>query len=184
MNSSLPGAQNSVFVTARMRARPLVRTDVGAIYRQFADPEMCRFTGEPACTLQEAAGIVTHYQQRTLRFQRFALISHRDEQFVGTCGHHFFDQDASQVEIGYDIWRTHWHQGYAREMLPALLTYCVQTLQVRTIYACIHHENVASQAVVRRAGFVLSAPLRAGISANEACWALAVHSTSTSGKVI
>lgn len=172
------------FVTPRLIARSLIGTDVGAIYRQFADPDMCQCTGEPACTLQEAAGIVTHYQQETLRFQRFALISRSDGQFVGTCGHHFYDADAAQVEIGYDIWRGFWRHGYAREMLPALLTHCTQLLRIRTVYACIHHANVASQAVVRRAGFVQSAPLRSGLSDDESCWVLAVHSTTTSGSVI
>jgi ribosomal-protein-alanine N-acetyltransferase len=172
------------FVTPRLIARPLTRADVGAIYRQFADSDMCLFTGEPPCTLQEAAGIVTHYQQETLRFQRLALISRSNGQFVGTCGHHFYDADAAQVEIGYDIWRGFWRQGYAREMLPALLSHCTQTLRIRTIYACIHHANVASQAVVRRAGFVQCAPLRAGLSAEEQCWMRSVHSTTTSGSVI
>ena len=177
--------QHTAFLTPRLGARPLVRSDVGAIYRQFADPEMCRFTGEPACMLQEAAGIVTHYQQETMRFQRFALIARSDGQFIGTCGHHFYDPEASQVEIGYDIWRTHWRQGYAREMLPALLAHCGQLLRVRTIYACIHRDNQASLAVVRRVGFVQTQPLRSGLGADETCWALTIpHSTTTSGNEI
>jgi len=172
------------FQTPRLYARALERADVGAIYRQFADPQMCRYASEPACTLQEAAGIVTHYQQPTLRFKRFALIAHEHGQFVGTCGYHFYDAAAAQVEIGYDIWSGFWQQGYAREMLPALLAYCLETLHVRTIYACIHHENHASQAVVRRAGFARTAPLRSGLSADEQCWALRIHSTTTSGSEI
>lgn len=169
----------ATLTTQRLAGRHFETADIGAIYRQFADPEMCRFFSDPPCSLAEARGILVHYQQPAVRFVRYALFAHQSQQFIGTCGYHFYDATRRQVEIGYDIWRDYWRQGYAREVLPALLTVCFHGLDVDTVYAFIHRDNAASQAVVRRAGFVHSPPLRDGMYADEACWTLTrtVYST-------
>lgn len=177
----------ATLTTQRLFGRRFEARDIGAVYRQFADPEMCRYYSDPPCTLAEARGILVHYQQSSVRFLRYALFAHQSQQFIGTCGYHFYDASRRQVEIGYDIWRAYWRQGYAREVLPAILDICFTALEVDSVYAFIHRDNVASQAIVRKAGFVHSHPLRDGMHDTEECWSLArsaAYSTTTpSGNV-
>jgi len=150
-----------LFYTTRLNWRSLsMHYDQAAVYRQFADADMCRYFDEPPCTLAEAQAIITHYAVAPSddRYCRFALIHRDTEAFVGTCGYHFLDRSLQSVEIGYDIWKEYWRQGYARELLPQLLDICFAVTDVNLVYAVIHPNNAASIGVVVSAGFVQIAP--------------------------
>ncbi|MFN5060327.1 MAG: GNAT family N-acetyltransferase [Chloroflexota bacterium] len=150
-----------LYGTDRLRWRALsMRHDQASIYRQFADPDMCRFYDEPACTLAEAQDIITHYTNASphANFARFAMFSTLTGAFVGTCGYHFLNRDQGSVEIGYDIWKEFWRLGYAREMLPQLLNICFALPEVELVYAVILPENIASILTVTGAGFTTITP--------------------------
>lgn len=144
-----------LYRTARLKWRQLsIKYDQAFIYRQFADADMCRYYDEPPCTLAEAQDIITHYAQATINapFARYALITETTEELVGTCGYHYLNREQGSVEIGYDIWKSFWQQGYAREMLPQLLAVCFKIPQVNLVYAVILPENTASLKVAAGAG--------------------------------
>lgn len=134
--------------------------DQASIYRQFSDIDMCRYFDEPPCTLAEAQDIIAHYAQATpaSNFTRFALLSAMTGAFVGTCGYHFLNRDEGSVEIGYDIWKEYWRQGYAGEMLPKLLDICFAISEITLVYAVILPENTASINTVASAGFTPIVP--------------------------
>lgn len=150
-----------LFHTPRLNWRSLsMYHDQAAVYRQFSDSEMCRYFDEPACTLAEAQDIITHYAfaSSTAGYRRFALMHHLTGEFIGTCGYHFLNHDHQSVEIGYDIWKGYWRQGYAREMVPKLLEICFAVASIQLVYAVILPDNVASIGTVVSAGFRLIAP--------------------------
>jgi len=162
------------FTSPRLYWRGLDDGDVDVIYRQFSDPEMCAHFSDPPCSMTEAADIIHHYaDMRQSRYLRYATFMRDTGEFVGTCGYHFYDVVTKQVEIGYDVWKSHWCHGYATEMLTELLPFCIQNLAVTTIYAVIGRHNVASQASVRKFGFVKGDFLR-DVSDHERqtteCW--------------
>lgn len=149
------------YQTARLDWRLLsMQYDQAAIYRQFSDIEMCRYFDEPPCTLAEAQDIITHYATAPIAasYRRYALIQHNTGAFVGTCGFHFLNDEQQSVEIGYDIWKEYWRQGYAREMIPQLLEICVAIPNINLVYAVIHPDNMASIGVATSSGFVQIAP--------------------------
>ena len=55
-----------------------------------------------------------------------------------------------KAEIGYDLGRENWHQGYMSEALRAMLAYGFETLELDRIEALVMPENEAS--AVRFAG--------------------------------
>lgn len=160
--------------SSRLSWRGLHDSDVDVIYRQFSDPDMCAYFSDPACSMAEATDIIHHYaDMRQPRYLRYATFTHDTGEFIGTCGYHFYDAAAKHVEIGYDVWKSHWRRGYATEMLTELLPLCIQNLAVTTIYAVIDHHNLASQACVRKFSFVQGDFLR-DVSDHERqtteCW--------------
>lgn len=160
----------TILRTPRLHWRPLAVSDGAAIYRQFSDAVMCRYFSEPPCRYADAQDIITHYRTRMGRVMRWVMHDEATGHFVGTCGYHYLNESQRHVEIGYDIWRDYWGQGYMREVLPRLLEVCVTHLPVDTVYALIHRDNAASIQVVRRAGFVATPPLRTPDTADECCW--------------
>lgn len=162
--------------TARLRWSPLDDQDIDVIYRQFSDPDMCRYFSEPPCSYAEAAEIIQMYQHSNGRKMRWKLNTLDSGAFVGTCGFHYYDAEKRHAELGYDIWKAYWNQGYMREVLPALIALCVQFLQVDTLYVLVDGNNAASIAVATRAGFVASAPFRPIDAPTEICFAYRVTS--------
>ncbi|MFM7679245.1 MAG: GNAT family N-acetyltransferase, partial [Roseiflexaceae bacterium] len=80
--------QPRTLTTARLHWRPLQVSDAAAIYRQFSDPEMCRYFTEPPCSYSDAQDIISHYRTSAGRYMRWALYDAISGQFVGTCGYH------------------------------------------------------------------------------------------------
>jgi [ribosomal protein S5]-alanine N-acetyltransferase len=148
MNLSKP------FETKRMNFRLLDIYDIEVVYRQFSDADMCRYFSEPPCNREEAKEIIEHYQNPEGKDNlRYGMFDKSSKAFIGTCGYHYWDKELKQVEIGYDIWKDYWKQGYMSEALPVLLSICFTQLGVDCVYILTHPENYASQAAVRRFGF-------------------------------
>lgn len=146
--------------TTRLDWRPLRPCDDAFIYRQFSDAQMCRYFSEPPCSYAEAQDIITFYRTSTGGRMRWMLTDRITRRDIGTCGYHRLDRTARMVEIGYDIWRDYWQQGYMREALPQLVQLCATYLPVDRIYALIDRDNVASRTTVGHAGFVQTNPCR------------------------
>jgi [ribosomal protein S5]-alanine N-acetyltransferase len=153
--------KNHLFETERMIIRLLTMDDLDAVYRQFSDPDMCRYFSEPPCDRQEARAIIEHYQNPEGKDHlRYGLFDKQTGAFIGTLGYHCWDPERKQVEIGYDIWKEYWRQGYISDALPILIDLCFDFHEVECIYVLVHPENTASIASVRKFGFIPCEPLR------------------------
>lgn len=149
------------FETKRMLFRLLAPHDLIMICRQFSDTDMCRYFSDPPCDLEEAKGIIEHYQSPVGKGHlRYGMFDKVTNEFIGTCGYHYWDNEAKQVEIGYDIWKEYWRQGYISEALPILINLCYEYLGVDCIYVLVHPENLASISSVRKFGFAECEPCR------------------------
>lgn len=149
------------FATERMNVRLLRIEDLDAVYMQFSDPDMCKYFSEPPCDMEEAKGIIEHYQNPEGKgYLRYGMFDKNTDAFIGTCGYHYWEQERKQVEIGYDIWKEYWRQGYVSEVLPALICICFEHLGVDCIYILVHPENKASMASVAKFGFQECTPCR------------------------
>lgn len=167
MNVSAP------FESQRLLFRLLDEGDIEDVYKQFSDPEMCRYFSEPPCDYEEARDIIEHYRNPEGKGHlRYGLFDKRSGRFIGTCGYHYWDPIRKQVEIGYDIWKEYWRQGYAAEALPYLIRICFLHLKAETVYILAHPGNQASIASVKKYGFVRSDLLREVEEEPQICMAL------------
>lgn len=142
------------FETKRMNFRLLEINDITVICRQFSDMDICRYFSEPPCNMEEAKEIIEHYQAPERKnYLRYGIFDKLHNAFIGTCGYHYWDTELKQVEIGYDIWKDYWKQGYMSEALPVLMDICFTHLGVDLIYILTHLQNQASQATVIKFGF-------------------------------
>lgn len=161
------------FITKRMKFRLLNLKDIEVIYRQFSDPDMCKYFSEPPCDREEAKGIIEHYQNPEGKgYLRYGMFDKNTDAFIGTCGYHYWDNELKQVEIGYDIWKDYWRQGYILEALPILINICFEYLGVDCIYILAHPQNKASIASVSKFGFKECAPCRKPDTEPQICMSL------------
>lgn len=161
------------FETKRMKFRLLNENDLEVIYKQFSDLDMCKYFSDPPCDLEEAKGIIEHYQNPEERGHlRYGMFDKVTDVFIGTCGYHYWDAELKQVEIGYDIWKDYWGQGYISEALPLLIDICFEHLNVDSIYILTHPQNKASMASVRKFGFKECKPCRKLDEESQICMKL------------
>lgn len=149
----------------RLEYRALSVDYLNEIYNQFSDEDMCKYYSEPACTEEEAKQIIEHYTSGSATAElptyfRAMMMDKTTGAFIGTLGYHYLDLDEKQVEIGYDIWKTHWGQGYGSEAVEMLIQDCFEELEINQIYALIHPENAASIRLLEKLGFALCEPCR------------------------
>ena len=64
------------------------------------------------------------------------------------------------VEIGYSLARPHWRKGYAREAVSRLLDLLFREEGNRRVFADTDPDNVGSNTLLERLGFVCEGRLR------------------------
>lgn len=162
------------FNTCRLAVRLLYEKDLDAVYRQFSDPDMCRFLSEPPVNREQALEIINFFQDPDQDgYLRYGLFSRGTGEFIGTCGFHHWDREQRQVELGYDIWKEHWRQGYATEALNPLIRICFERLGVEQVYVLVNEANQASIRTAEKAGFRRCPPCRPLDEPSQVCMKLA-----------
>lgn len=86
----------------------------------------------------------------------FSIRIKETNQFIGSFG---VINDKGKLQFGYVITPTKWGQGYATEVVRAMMGVLKEQQNVFRIGTFVDSENVASQKVLRRAGLVPEAIL-------------------------
>jgi L-amino acid N-acyltransferase YncA len=87
-------------------------------------------------------------------FGVYVLVRREDGRAVGGMGFHGAPDEQGRVEIGYDLAESARGHGYAAEALGALARWALAREDVSTLLATVDRDNLASQAVLTRNGFV------------------------------
>ncbi|MFJ4473001.1 GNAT family N-acetyltransferase [Streptomyces sp. NPDC089424] len=87
-------------------------------------------------------------------FGLFVLVRHEDGRAIGGMGFHGAPDEDARAEIGYDLTERARGHGYATEALRALADRALAREDVRSLFATVELDNVPSQRVLERAGFV------------------------------
>ncbi len=148
--------------TERLLLRKIVPSDAAALYAIFSNDEVTRYYD--LGTMVDPADAETMVRRMASRYRhgqaiRWGIVHKQDRAFVGTCGFHF-QAAGFKAEIGYDLGREHWHQGYMSEALRAMLAYGFETLKLHRIEALVMPENEASATLLLRLGFSEEGVLR------------------------
>ncbi len=86
---------------------------------------------------------------------RWAMIYKEDEGFAGSCLLRNFNAEPDGfIELGYSMAENYWGKGLATEMAGTLVTYALSLPQLKKLVAVTDPENMASQKVLQKAGFV------------------------------
>jgi ribosomal-protein-alanine N-acetyltransferase len=143
-----------VLETRRLILRRLGEDDVEPLAAIHADPDVMRFIGGVRTRAQTQARLCDLIEnQRRLGFSKWAVVLRSTGELIGRCGPIVERIDGvSEVEVGYDIARSHWGRGLATEAARAAVEHCLSSLGLARVIALIHPQNVASQAVARRIG--------------------------------
>lgn len=140
--------------TDRLIIRSMKEEDSPLCFSIWLDNEMGKYLGDPPREkADEAYMSFANGIELDESWYPFIAISKDTDDFIGTCSivpH----EDSKHYDLGYCVHKKYWRQGYATEMIKALITfgYCNG---VRTFTAKVAQENTASNAVLKKLGFYI-----------------------------
>ncbi|GAA4362547.1 GNAT family protein [Hymenobacter saemangeumensis] len=145
------------YPAGRVLLRSLTPADVPAFAAYRALPEVARYQGFDAYTLQEAAAFVAENARKSIppapgSWVQLAIARASDNELLGDCALHLNGQDPRQGEVGITLAPQWQGQGLAREALRGLLRYCLETLQLHRVLALTDTRNHASVRLLESVG--------------------------------
>lgn len=147
----------------RVRLRPIVPTDVGALFEVFSDPEVMKYWSSPPLSSMGGAEALLEdirrgFQERRL-FQ-WGIEYDVERTLIGTGTLLNWDRAHHRAELGFALTRRLWNLGLATEAVARIVRFAFEELGLRRLEADADPRNEASLRVLRRLGFQAEGLLR------------------------
>jgi len=152
-----------LLTTDRLTIRSFRPNDAQAFIRIAADPEVMRFLGGPIDAQAARAYVLDCVaRDRATGTSRYAVERSADGALLGFCGFKHLEEDAgAQVppgtpwtDFGWRYRQSAWNQGYGTEAALAVYAWGTRHLDLATIEARAHEDNVGSWRIIEKLGFV------------------------------
>lgn len=141
----------------RLRLRRMEREDARDLYRYWSDPEVVRYMNIPPFASVEDTYEMIHLLNALSESEdalRWGIELRESGRLIGSCGFNVWElSGAYRGEIGYDLGREYWGQGYMSETLRMVLAYGYETMGLNRIEALVDPRNVASRSLLQAFGF-------------------------------
>lgn len=140
--------------TARLTLRAFTAGDAEPLHRVLSDRDVLRYfpnTDPPSQDRVEKliSDQLAHWETRGYGWWAVELRS--KSGLIGWSGLQFLPE-TDEVEVAYLLGKALWGQGLATEAARACLQYAFENLELDTIVAIVHPDNIASQRVIEKLG--------------------------------
>jgi RimJ/RimL family protein N-acetyltransferase len=147
-------SESLVIETPRLRLRPFRESDLDALARLNADPEVMRYLGagktlDRAESWRQIALFMGHMELRG--YSALAIEERATGEFLGRSGP-WFPEGWPMLEVGWVVDPRCQNQGIATEAGRASLAWCLANLGVDRVCSIIHPGNAASRRVAEKLG--------------------------------
>lgn len=137
----------------RLIIRPTKKEDTDFCLDIWLDDEMGKYLSDPP---RAFAGAIYNEWKETIEIYDgcyyFVAISKESNHHIGTCSM-VPNIDLSVWDLGYAVHKDYWKQGYATEIIQALVDVCAE-MGGKKITASVAKENMGSNAVLIKLGFI------------------------------
>lgn len=147
--------------TDRLILRRLTLDDLETIYQLRSNPELMKYIPRPLIKDFEEAK--AHFEtieekiEANVGINWGIALKETPQKVFGIIGHYRISPENHRSEIGYMLLSEFSGKGFASEAIDAVLNYGFQELNFHSIEAVIDPNNVASEKVLIKCGFVKEA---------------------------
>jgi ribosomal-protein-alanine N-acetyltransferase len=145
--------------TDRLFLRNISPDDRDFIFTVFSNDDVNKYLydAEPLTDISGADDIIDSYQEPEPRNQhRWAIIRKTDNVKMGTCGFHCWDKNNAKAEIGYDLLREYWGNGYMQEAIGEIIKFAECVMLIKQIDANVFIGNIKSIKLLAKHGFTVT----------------------------
>ena len=154
---------NLILETDRLILRELKSSDAEAFFAMDHYPNVHEYLwNKPVQKIEETIEVITFVRQQYVDngIGRFAIILKQTNEFIGWAGLKYNTEEVNHkinfYDIGYRLDEKFWGKGYASEASFAWLKYAFETMNIKTIEAAAHAENVASNRILQKMGMQMT----------------------------
>ena len=147
----------------RLRIRLVESSDIADLLQVNGDEEVTRFLPyAPWSSIADGEAWLARMNALSAAGTalQFAIIEKASGRAIGTLLLFRYDEASARAEIGYVMGRAQWGRGFTHEALGALLESAFGTVGLNRIEANVEPDNVASNKLLLKLGFVLEGRLR------------------------
>ncbi len=155
--------QTATLQTPRMLLKEMTPEWITAVFSTYDDDMIMTLFGmqtEKELETEKkkvAGGFTTHF----ISMKNFLMQLKQTGETIGKIGFHTWFPVHSRAEIGYAMAsENHKNKGYMSEAMKAVIEYGFEHMQLQRIEACIGPENVPSNKLAAKFGFVKEGLLR------------------------
>ena len=155
-----------IIETKRLILRPFDLSDAESMFRNWAkDPDVLRFMPYELCatvedTQKHISQWLRYFEETAANSALFAIVLKDSSEVIGTIDFAETDKEARSAEVGYQLGKAWWGQGYATEALRALIKYCFERVKLNRLWASYDSRNPASGKVLQKAAMKYEGTLR------------------------
>lgn len=149
--------------TDRLYLRRIVNEDVNEIFSLRSDKETMKYVPRPlAKTLEDAMEHIALIDSKieTNEGINWAITLKNEPKLIGIIGHYRIKPEHYRAEIGYMLLPEYHGKGIITEAIKEVVKYGFQVMKLHSIEAIIDPENLASEKVLQKNGFVKEAHLK------------------------
>jgi ribosomal-protein-alanine N-acetyltransferase len=150
---------NLILETDRLILRELKLSDAEAFFAMDNNPNVHRYLwNKPVQKIEETIEVIAFVRKQYVDngIGRFAMISKETNEFVGWAGIKYntevLNNKINFYDIGYRLDEKFWGKGYASEATLAWLKYAFETMNIKTMEAAAHIDNIASNKILQNIG--------------------------------
>lgn len=153
-----------LFQTKSLVVRQFCQSDLDSLYQLCQNPNVMKWVGDGQIISREQCQIWIDKQNKASDrpvLGTFAVLIKESDEFVGYAGIvkdpalYSNEENKQAPEIIYALKQEIWGQGYARELVPALIEYAFVSGQFESLLATIDPANAASLRLVKNSGMLL-----------------------------
>ena len=139
----------------RFLLQQILPTDQQFIFQGLSDPEVIQHYGVNYDSFESTSIQMQFYEQiiRERSGTWWKIVDKKTGEKVGAIGFNNYQPKHSKAQLGYWLLPEYWHLGIIREVLPLVISYLQETLNIHRIVAQIENGNARSQRTLERLGF-------------------------------
>jgi RimJ/RimL family protein N-acetyltransferase len=150
---------NLILETDRLILRELRLSDADAFFAMDSNPNVHSYLwNKPVQKMEETIEVIAFVRKQYIDngIGRFAMVLKETNEFVGWAGIKYntevLNNKINFYDIGYRLDEKFWGKGYASEATLAWLNYAFETMNIKTMEAAAHIDNIASNKILQNIG--------------------------------
>ena len=149
--------------TDRLFLRRVVNEDVNEIFALRSDKETMKYIPRPLVkTMEDALAHIAMIDEKIENNEgiNWAITLKNDPKMIGLIGHYKIKPEHFRAEIGYMLLPEYHGKGIITEAIQETVKYGFEIMQLHSVEAIIDPENLTSEKVLQKSGFVKEAHLK------------------------